>query len=141
MKHALATCTYQEFRPDMGHPVRTTVGAPRFQLGYALVGHATLLTPRRAMLGLSYEAYKPRYLRLLDSAGIDAIRAELDEIADGLAGGRPLVLLCFDRLDRAGSWCHRSMAAAWLQERTGIEVPELGAKPAAQPPGLFDLDL
>ncbi|MDX3100488.1 hypothetical protein [Nonomuraea angiospora] len=139
MNHALATCTYQEFTADMGHPVRTTVGAPRFPLGYALVGHATLLTPARAMLGLSYEAYKPRYLQLLDSAGIDAIRAELDEIADGLAGGRPLVLLCFDRLDKPGAWCHRQMAAAWLQERAGIEVPELGALPTADPPSLFDL--
>lgn len=123
----------------MGHAVRTTVGPPRGPLAYALAGHATLLAPRREMLGLSYGAYKPRYLQLLDSAGIDAIRAELEEIAVGLDTGQPLVLLCFDRLDKPGTWCHRSMAATWLQEHADIEVPELGAQQPAQPPSLFDL--
>ncbi|GAA3251454.1 hypothetical protein [Nonomuraea helvata] len=136
MKHALATCTYQEFTPTMGYAVRTTVGAPRGPLPYDLAGHATLLTPRREMLGLSYEAYKPRYLQLLGSAGFDAIAAELDEIGNGLSSGRPLVLLCFDRLNKPGAWCHRTMAAAWLREHAGIEVPELGAQ---LPPSLFDL--
>ncbi|WP_344897828.1 hypothetical protein, partial [Nonomuraea antimicrobica] len=127
MKYALATCTYQEFIPSMGHAVRTTVGAPRGPLGYTLAGNATLLAPTRKMLGLTHDAYKPLYLRHLETAGIEAILAELEEIAADLDPVRPLVLLCFDRLDRPGAWCHRQMAAAWLKERAGIEVPELGA--------------
>jgi hypothetical protein len=123
----------------MGHPVRTTVGFPRFSLTYTLAGHAALLTPTRQMLGLPLERYEPEYRRRLDAAGIDAILTELGEIAARHPAGRPLVLLCFDRLDKPGSWCHRTMAAQWLAERTGHVVPELGAvaKPVSQE-SLFD---
>ncbi|MFF3665428.1 hypothetical protein [Microtetraspora malaysiensis] len=135
----IATCTYQEFVPAMGHPVRTTVGHPRFPLAYQLAGHARLITPLGTMLGRPLDAYTLLYRRHLAASGVDAIRAELAEIAARHEAGRPLVLLCFDKLDKPGNWCHRSQFAAWWTEHTGEPVPELGAQPPIPPPGLFDL--
>jgi len=132
----LATCTYQEFRADMaGAPVRSTVGYPRFSLTYTLAGHARLIAPQRPMLNLPKDAFMLSYRRLLDRAGVDAIRQELINI---VGAGNRAVLLCFDRLDRptkdgGENWCHRTMFAAWWQEKTGEEVPELGATPSARP--------
>ncbi|MFC4060210.1 hypothetical protein ACFOWE_18045 [Planomonospora corallina] len=133
----LATCTYQEFLPPMGHPVRTTVGMPRFQLAYSLAGHATRITPKPWFLGKPLDAYTLLYRRHLEESGVDAIAAELAEIATRHEAGRPLVLLCFDRLTTADAWCHRSMFATWWQEKTGQDVPELGALPPISPPSLF----
>jgi len=132
----LATCTYQEFQPGMGTPVRTTVGAPRFPLTYTLAGHATLITPTRPMLRLPRDTYTTAYLRHLDRAGVDAIAEELDRIA-AAHPGRRLVLLCFDRLDKPGAWCHRTLFAVWWEQHTGLHVPELGAQPQPEPPALF----
>ncbi|WP_018559229.1 MULTISPECIES: hypothetical protein [unclassified Streptomyces] len=138
---ALATCTYQEFQPVMGVPVRTTAGHPRFPLAYQLAGHARLVTPTRQLLAanLPEDAYEFSYRRLLAGHGLDAITAELAAIAAGHEPGRPLVLLCFDRLNKPGAWCHRSHLARWWTEQTGQDVPELGARPAGPPPAtLFD---
>ncbi|MFJ5037969.1 hypothetical protein [Streptomyces parvulus] len=139
----IATCTFQEFQPGMGTPVRTTAGHPRFALGYQLGGHARLLTPawklvQEARKGLAQDAYELLYRRQLTDAGLDAVRAELLGIAGANDLDAPVVLLCFDRLDKPGQWCHRTHAAKWLSEQTGEEVPELGAKPQAPAPTLFD---
>jgi hypothetical protein len=128
----IATCSYSEFQPTMGVPVRFTVGHPRWKLGYQLAGHAKLITPTRAMLSLPLDAYTLSYRRVLDAAGVDAIRNELATIA-GPAGR--VVLLCYERLnerDKATNepkWCHRSIFSRWIEERTGEQVPELGAHP------------
>jgi Active DUF488-N3 subclade len=42
-----------------------------------------------------------------------------------LAEGSIPTLLCFER-PGAGSWCHRSLVAAWLADGLRIAVPELG---------------
>lgn len=134
----LATCTYQEFTPNTGAPIRTTAGHPRFPLGYELAGHAKLITPTRELLAadLPEDAYEFSYRRLLNGYGIDRIYAELAGLA-ARNGGARLVLLCFDRLDKPGNWCHRSMFSRWYLEQTGEEIPELGARPATPPPSLF----
>ncbi|WP_327123684.1 hypothetical protein [Streptomyces sp. NBC_01727] len=142
----LATCTYQEFAPHMGTPVRTTAGHPRFSLPYQLAGHARLITPTRELLKINAEdAYEFSYRRLLNGNGLENIRRELATIAAASGSDGPLVLLCFDRFDKLrppNAWCHRRMAATWWTEQTGEEVPELGAKPmtaAKAPPTLFEL--
>ncbi|MFS1304480.1 hypothetical protein [Streptosporangium longisporum] len=124
--------------------MRTTVGAPRFALEYTLLGPARLITPTRAMLGLPQDAYQLAYRRLLNATGAARIHAELAGIAaaaDAVTGrsSARLVLLCFDRLDKRGGWCHRTMFAAWWLEQTGQELPELGATLPSQPtpPTLF----
>jgi hypothetical protein len=142
----IATCTYQEFTPDMGTPVRTTVGHPRFALNYRLARHAQLITPTRDLLGIkARDAYEFSYRRLLNSRGIDAIYEELRAIAGSHDLEAPLVLLCFDRYDRLtppDDWCHRMFFAAWFTEQTGQEVPELGSLPRTAPtppPALFEM--
>jgi hypothetical protein len=137
----LATCTYQEFTPGMGAPIRTTAGHPRFPLGYELAGHARLITPTRELLAqnLPKDAYEFSYRRILNGHGIDRIYAELAGLA-ARNGGARLVLLCFDRYDRlkpADAWCHRAMFARYWLEQTGEEIPELGAQPSTPPPALF----
>jgi hypothetical protein len=43
-----------------------------------------------------------------------------------LAGGAEPVLLCWERPPfSATNFCHRRLVAGWLQEHTGIAVPEL----------------
>ncbi|MGA5497735.1 hypothetical protein ACPCSP_25565 [Streptomyces cinereoruber] len=138
----LATCTYQEFKPDMGTPVRTTVGHPRFALSYQLAGHARLVTPTRPLLKIeARDAYEFSYRRMLEGHVFGNIQRELLRIAGAYDLDSPVVLLCFDRLNVPGNWCHRTMFAAWWTEQTGDEVPELGAQLKAAPtppPTLFD---
>ncbi|MFF4292119.1 hypothetical protein ACFY0N_00515 [Streptomyces vinaceus] len=138
----LATCTYQEFAPHMGTPVRTTYGHPRFPLSYRLGGHARLITPTRDLLRINaQDAYEFSYRRLLNGNGLDNIRRELAAIAGANDLDSPLVLLCFDQLAKLtppNNWCHRSHFAKWWAEQTGQEVPELGGKPIEAPPTLFD---
>lgn len=128
----LATCSYTEFRPDMGTPIRFTVGYPRFlKLDYKIAGWARLISPTKDMLSLPKDAYTLAYRRILAGAGVDAIRRQLADLTDGTDVA---VLLCFERLNERAknggeNWCHRTMFAAWWQERTGEEVLELGAHP------------
>ncbi|MEV4704531.1 hypothetical protein [Actinoplanes sp. NPDC049316] len=127
----LFTCRYQRFRPDMGTPVRTTAGYPRFTLGYELAGHARLISPTWAMVSINDEAtYRGLYRQMLDARGVDAVRDELQAIADQVPDPR-LVLLCFDDLSKPDGWCHRRMFADWWTEHTGTEVPELAEPPIA----------
>lgn len=143
---ALATCSYTEFRPEMGTPVRFTAGYPRWlKLDYKIAGWARLPSPTREILSLVPEGrdvYTAAYRRHLDVHGVDAIRAELVRLVPD--GGR-IVLLCFERLDevdkktRQSKWCHRTTFARWYEALTGEDVPELGAThaTAVSPPTLF----
>ncbi|MFF2612347.1 hypothetical protein [Kitasatospora sp. NPDC058046] len=147
MTLTLATCTYQEYRPTMGLPVRTTVGGARF-FTEPIAGHAQAITPSRDLVdaarsGLPADAYELQYRRQLNAVGLDAIRAELEFIARrNAAGDTPLVLLCFDVLSKPNNWCHRSQFARFWGEQTGEVIPELGSQPrptVQAPPTLFDL--
>jgi hypothetical protein len=122
----LFTSRYQRFRPGQGAAVRTTVGAPRFQLSYELAGEARILMPSYAMLKLDEAPYRAIYRERLEVAGVDAIRRQLAPIAVA-AGTDRLVLLCFCDLSAAppDGWCHRRMFAEWWELRTDEEVPEL----------------
>ncbi len=135
----LFTNRYQRFRPDQGAPVRTTVGAPRFSLPYDLVGFARLLAPSYGMLKMAEVPYRHIYLERLEAAGVDLISEQLAEIAD-VAGTDRLVLLCFCDLSvpAPDNWCHRRMFAAWWEDQTGREVPELGER--REPPALTLFD-
>ncbi|MFP3991335.1 hypothetical protein U9R90_28495 [Streptomyces sp. E11-3] len=44
-----ATCSYLEFEPEMGLPVRTAAGTPRF-IRYPLAGWIDALTPSRSFI-------------------------------------------------------------------------------------------
>lgn len=66
--------------------------------------------------------YRDRYFAQLHRLDPARVIAELLRLA---GPDHPPVLMCFCRLDRLGSWCHRSMAAEWLCEEAGVEVREL----------------
>ena len=38
--------------------------------------------------------------------------------------GRTAILLCYENVHK-GEFCHRRLVAAWLEQRLGIQVPEL----------------
>lgn len=116
----------------MGAPVKTTVGHPRFRLGYELAGALKEVTPDRTMLKLPQPEFRAAYFDKLDAVGLEGITAAMAEIAERVDHQR-LVLLCFDRLNKPGVWCHRTLFAEWWQNLTGEQIPELGAHaPEAQ---------
>jgi hypothetical protein len=151
-----ATCSFMEYKPEMGGvPVRSSNGFPRFahQLTYRLttdvngvpVAHSLPVTwPAHDTIKWPMDQFAPAYLAKLEKAGVDAIRAAADRLRDqlGVDPDTRLVLLCYERLaTKPGLHCHRNLFAAWWQDKTGEEVPELGAVPQpeirAQQEGLF----
>ncbi len=105
-------------------PVGISRGTPRFPVGYRY-RRLPDLYPDRWMFGIEDDArFNEAYRKKLDRIGVD-------RIAEGLArisreeGGADIALLCYEA-DRAR--CHRSAFAAWWQEKTGQEVPELQSR-------------
>ncbi len=74
------------------------------------------------------ESFEKAYRWQLEELGAWTILADLKH----LSGGRPLVVLCWERLDDPGDWCHRTMLAHFLEEHASIEVSEL--EPGMIPP-------
>lgn len=134
----IATCSYSEYRPEMGMPVRASIGAPRwFTHPHACWPN---VYPQRHWLQLPYDQYLPRYLDMLDAHGPQKLRDDLEAMAttfkQNYGGDRPTraVLLCYEKLskvlpDNEPNWCHRSMASSWLSFHLGVAIPELGALP------------
>jgi hypothetical protein len=105
----------------MGTGVRITLGVPR------------QLPPGRFRWPFLAElAPRPWYYRAAPEKFDRYYRAQLDRFAEDIltkitwlteAFG-PVTLCCFERKVQPGE-CHRLIAAEWLQNRLGIEVPEL----------------
>jgi hypothetical protein len=100
-------------------------GVPRWPLPYE---YRTLrmLAPSREVFAIEdAEAFEQAYRKQLDDLGAEEITSGLSRLSDE-HGGTPLVLLCWERLER-GEYCHRRAFASWYEEQTGIEIPELVA--------------
>lgn len=69
---------------------------------------------------VTMEQYTQRYLAALD-ARRDQVKAQVEN-ARRLAGGRPLILLCWCG---KGKFCHRRLFARWWRENTGEDVQEI----------------
>ncbi len=128
----IATCSYREFDPAMGIPVRTSLGVPRWTLPYPhdfKKAWVWEITPRRDYLRASDAVYTERFYAQLEEAGVDGIRKKFERISAAMGAGT-LVLLCFEDV-RAKGWhsCHRRMFADWWKESTGEDVPEYGKNP------------
>lgn len=141
----LATCSYGEFKPEMGIPVRASLGLPRYVLPYTLDPRAKVweITPRNTYLKASDEVYERSYLEQLEGYGVETIDRRFVQIAS-VMGGERLVVMCFERLGakthsgiRAGLSdpaagealiCHRRLFASWWEQQTGRVVPELGSR-------------
>lgn len=98
-------------------------GKPRWKLPYRYRVLRELAPSREALAIHDHAEFEEAYLAGLEEIGAQTILAQLERIS-AEEGGRPLVLLCYENV-LAGDWCHRQIAAEWMQERLGIEVPEL----------------
>lgn len=132
----IATCSYGEYKPEMGMPVRTSVGFPKWFSHPSMAWENTY--PEYHWLKLPYDDYHARYLRKLDNIGTATLRGDLEFMAETYAKIHRIVpdravLLCFEKLSKDGAWCHRTMLSAYLEEHLGLTVVELGAQPAPAP--------
>lgn len=141
MSLSIATCTYSEFRPEMGIPIRSTVGRVKW-FSYFPYGTWQNITPEPWMLNMSYDRFREKYRQKLDRIGFDTLLGDAQalqaELGDDWEFPEQLVVLCFDNLAKPGTWCHRTMFAEWMGEN-GMAVRELGrsrpAPPADDPQG------
>lgn len=136
----IATCSYSQYKPEMGLPVRTSVGPskwPRFDF----IPHWTNVTPLPYTLRLPKPRYEEIYMKMLDDHGLEVLTEDLEWIQDSWYEEYPdspihprLVFMCFENLGTPGKWCHRQMFATWWETHTGQEVRELGAHPPHDAP-------
>lgn len=127
----IATCSFARFTPDMGVPVRVSMGGAPAGLPFTLRHHAAELSPDPSMIKLDLDRYRSAYRRKLIGYGMLAatniIRGILlTERAD--LATTPAVLLSTTDLTRAGAWCSRTMLGEWWAEYHGGTVPELGGR-------------
>lgn len=123
----LHTCSYGEWKPEMGAAVKTSLGSPRFQLAkIPMIGNVWEITPRKEYLKAPADIFRAEYFRQLDRYGVKQMLMRFRALAE--KGDEKLVLLCFERLNK-GDWCHRQLFAGWWLEQTGEVIPELGAPP------------
>lgn len=131
----VATCSYGEFRPEMGYPIRTSRGAPKW-FTYPYLSWENVF-PSYSMLQLEFDEYRPRYLAMLEKHGADKLRGDLEFMSAEYAKAndgevRPLALCCYEKLSKGPSnWCHRTLLGSWIQQNLGVGVVELGAQLAA----------
>jgi hypothetical protein len=118
----LATCSYAAYREAMGAGVRITLGVPR-QLppGRFRWPYLSEAAPKPWYFRAAAAKFDRYYLAQLDRFAND-IETKLGWIAERYPG--PIVALCFERKVQPGE-CHRLLFGRWLEQRLGIEVPEL----------------
>lgn len=133
----IATCSYGEFKQEMGMAVRASVGFPRWFPDQLNMFSWENVFPKFHWKALPHEEFRRRYLAMLDGHGPDKLRGDITWMAEQYArthgGDLPdrLVLLCFEKLDKGpDNWCHRTMLADYLTRNLGFTVAELGAVPA-----------
>jgi Domain of unknown function DUF488 len=113
-------------------PVRISLGAPKsWPAAKHFAACDELMIARWMMHSADHSRSERAYRHQLHQITLPRIAARLDAIAaehDDL----PLALCCFEA-DVAD--CHRSWAATWLCEQTGVVVPELGSLTARRAGG------
>jgi Protein of unknown function, DUF488 len=118
----LATCSFRDFRAEMGKPVRISLGRPKFRCDANGATSLWDLTPRGSYFHAEPDEFARRYIAQLDRVGVARLLKQFRELDDG----RPLILLCFERNVRSGADCHRRRFAEWWLEQTGEIIPEIG---------------
>jgi hypothetical protein len=92
-------------------PISISIGMPKFITEPVL--RLTQLAPTYPMLGLEYDEYKEKYLKILDTIDWQSIREILKQTSNG---GNPIALCCFESLKGDEEWCHRTMLAEYLNK-------------------------
>ena len=117
--------------PDVQR-IRISRGSPRCLRDYRLYPK---LAPGPWFRSAPARVYLDLYTRQL--AALDPARV-VDDL-EAIADGRTAALCCFESAHEIGlsrRLCHRHIAARWLEDRIGIEVPELGAPADFDPWGV-----
>ena len=101
-------------------------GQPRWRLPFRYRRLRSLAPGDEAWQTEDEEAFEASYRAQLDALGAETILADLERINQEY-GGKPLCLLCWERLDGSDldEWCHRRVLADYIKERTGTSIPEL----------------
>lgn len=87
------------------------------------------LAPDRRWHHLAKPAFCRAYFgHLLAHLDAQEVWNALHEIADG----HEPILCCWERLERPGEWCHRTMISAWFRDRLGEVVDEIEPPAPAQ---------
>ena len=71
------------------------------------------LAPRREMLKMDEATYREEYRKILDKLDPPKVFEDL---------GKDAILLCWEA---PGKFCRRRLVPAWLEEKLGVQVPEL----------------
>ncbi len=119
-------------------PVGISRGVPKFRLGYRYRRLMELAPSQETFAIEDREEFERAYRQGLEQIGLETIMRKLERISRE-AGGLPLALLCFERVDE---FCHRHVLRDFLTER-GVEIRELETgmltgRPDAPQPSLFD---
>jgi hypothetical protein len=112
-------------------PVGISIYPPKYFNGTSYF----VLAPTRDMLGMEYDEYKAKYIRLLEERGVDRILQDLNTIADG----KDIALLCYESLKKEDEWCHRTMFAEYVKEKAGFEVIEFEEPKKIEPPKQLEM--
>ena len=96
-------------------------GQPRRRLPFRYRKLMSLAPGDAAWNAPDRESFEKCYRTQLEELGAETILANLERVS----GSKPVVVLCWERLDEPGEWCHRTMLARFLEEQANIEVPEL----------------
>lgn len=137
----VATCSYKEFRDEMGLPVRTSVGFPRWHLPYSLEFNMAAAAPAGALRKIGdRDVFVPAYRARLDGTGAEKFLEDFRALSEA-NDGKTIVLLCFENPLNSSTWCHRTIFAEWFEEKTGIAVPEFGVHRAHTPTPSLDAGL
>lgn len=73
------------------------------------------------------EQYLELYGEQLEALDPRKVADELQEMA---GEGKVATMLCFETVRAIGAgstWCHRHIAARWLEDRLGVQIEEVGA--------------
>ena len=117
----LATCSWRSYRPEMGVPVRITLGRPPRWFSHEHE-EVRLLAPPPAVFRLEDDKeFEAAYEQHLNAVGAERLAGRFRDLSEK-HGGRRLVLLCFEsRVED----CHRGQFARWWARQTGEVVEEL----------------
>ena len=145
LQYRLATCSYSQFKPEMGLPVRASLGGPRWWKK-PIPREQTVfeIAPgRQYFKEPDDEVFHAKFRAQLDRIGVEHLIDRFNDVgfSAGCAIGDTLVAMCFEKLM---TWddlrCHRSMFRIWWLEQTGEQIPELGLPPDT-PDAVPDLTL
>jgi hypothetical protein len=105
-------------------PVRISLGKPRWiSPAQADRYPAIRLLMPIGLLGLDLDRddFEARYIERIERYSTpiaETLNAMLNRT------DKPILMACFEDLMKPDQWCHRTMAARWIEQRLGLQVPE-----------------